>query len=65
MVAFAITNGEKFTCMILAILSWLAIARQMRRDRQNYASVCILIASAAVFLFVAYVGVAVQILAHQ
>jgi len=56
-----LTDGEKLICIVLAVLSWLAIARQMRRDRQNYASICILIAGAAVFLFVAYLGVAVQI----
>jgi uncharacterized membrane protein YidH (DUF202 family) len=59
--AFGLTDGEKLICIVLAVLSWLAIARQMRRDRQNYASICILIAGAAVFLFVAYLGVAVQI----
>lgn len=57
---FDIANGEKVLCILFAVLSWLVMGMQLRRDKQNWASSCITFGCAAIILFIGYLGIKFQ-----
>jgi predicted small integral membrane protein len=60
MLAFATANGAKVFCILLAVLSWLTMAKQMQRDRLSAAGIRIILTCAAVLLFISYLGIKFQ-----
>ena len=58
--AFDLANGEKAVFVLLAVISWLVAGKFMQRDRQNYLSLSILTVGAALFVFIGFLGVKLQ-----
>jgi uncharacterized membrane protein SirB2 len=54
------TNGEKVAWILFVVLSWLVMGTQRRRDKQNYASFCIIMGCVAVIMFIGDLGVKLQ-----
>ncbi len=61
MAALGVADGEKIILVLLAVVSWLVMGRQMQRAKQNCVSTCIIIGSVAVILWIGYMGVKSQI----
>jgi hypothetical protein len=57
---FGETNGEKVVCVVLAVLSWMVMAREMRKSKLNHAAFAIILGCWAVFLFVGYLALKVK-----
>jgi hypothetical protein len=57
---FGETNGEKALCVLLVALSWMVLARQLRRVSQNYGSFSISLGCVAAILYIGYLAVKIE-----
>jgi hypothetical protein len=60
MVVFGETNGEKVVCVLMAVLSWLIIARELRRRKLNFVATAVIVGCMVVFLYVEYIALKVK-----